>query len=317
MPTPSPARIRGIDRDPFPLSLGGNVFGWTADAAQSFAVLDAYAAAGGNLLDTADTYSRWVPGHAGGESETIIGEWMAARGNRDQMIVATKVGGYGDGLAPETIHAHAEDSLRRLRTDRIDLYYAHFDDPETPLEETLAAFDTLVREGKARALAASNISAERLAEAFAISDREGLARYAALQQHYNLVERDAYEGPLSELALREQLPTLPYFTLARGFLTGKYRPGGAPPDSVRAEGAGAYLSTARGPAVLEALDAVAAAHGVSVAAVAIAWLRVQPTVLAPIASARTPEQLADLLPGARLELDAAELAQLDAASALP
>lgn len=308
-------RIRGIDRDLFPLCLGGNVFGWTADAAQSFAVLDAYASAGGNLIDTADVYSGWVPGNAGGESETILGEWMAARGNRDEIVLATKVGGSGDGLAPETIRSHAEASLRRLRTDRIDLYYAHLDDPDTPLEETLGAFDELVRAGKVLAIAASNHSAERLEQALAISDREGLARYAALQPEYNLMERDAYEGPLQRLTERERLPALPYYGLASGFLTGKYRPGAEPPASARAGGARAYLDDPRGIAVLDALDAVAAAHATNVAAVALAWLRMQPTVLAPIASARTPAQLAELLPGATLQLSAAELARLDAASA--
>ncbi|HEX5146840.1 MAG TPA: aldo/keto reductase [Conexibacter sp.] len=306
--------ISGIDRDLFPLCFGGNVFSWTADRGESFAVLDAFVAAGGNFVDTADTYGAWVPGQSGGESEEILGAWMAERGNRDEVVVATKVGGRGAGLAPATIRSHAEASLRRLRTDRIDLYYAHFDDPETPQEETLAAFDALVREGKVRALAASNHSPERLARALEISDREGLARYAALQPHYNLVERDEYEGPLAELAAREELPVLPYFSLAKGFLTGKYRPGSAAPDSARAEGAQAYLDD-RGIAVLEALDGVAAAHATSVAAVALAWLRLQPTVLAPIASARTPQQLAELLPSATLELSADELAQLGAASA--
>jgi len=305
--------IAGIDRDLFPLCLGGNVFGWTAGAERSFAVLDAFAAAGGNFVDTADTYSRWVPGNAGGESEAIIGDWMAARGNRDEIVVATKVGGAGDGLAPATIRAHAEASLRRLRTDRIDLYYAHFDDPQTPLEETLAAFDELVRAGKVRAIAASNYSAERLEQALAIADREGFARFAALQPHYNLVERGVYEGPLAELAAREQLPVVPYFSLAKGFLTGKYRPGGAVPESARAEGAQAYLD-ARGIALLAVLDEIAAAHATSVAAVALAWLRMQPTVLAPLASARTPEQLAELLPGATVELSDEQLARLDDAS---
>jgi aryl-alcohol dehydrogenase-like predicted oxidoreductase len=295
-----PARIL------FPLCLGGNVFGWTADAEQSFAVLDAFAAAGGNVVDTADIY-------AGTASETLIGEWMAARGNRDEIVVATKVGAGGAGLGADTIRGHAEASLRRLRTDRIDLYYAHFDDPDTPLEETLGALDPLVREGKVLAIAASNHTPERLAEALAISDREGFAHYVALQPHYNLVERDAYEGPLAQLAAREQLAVLPYFALAKGFLTGKYRPDGALPDSPRAEGAGAYLD-ARGTAVLAALDEVAAAHATSVAAVALAWLRAQPTVLAPIASARTPEQLAELLPGARLELSADQLQRLSRAS---
>ncbi|MFL5817359.1 MAG: aldo/keto reductase [Conexibacter sp.] len=309
----APTRIGGIDRDVLPFCLGGNVFGWTADRARSFAVLDAYAASGGALVDTADAYSRWVPGHKGGESEAIIGDWMAARGNRDELVVATKVGADGDGLAPETIRSHAEASLRRLRTDRIDLYYAHFDDPGTPLEETLRAFDALVREGKVRAIGASNYTPERLAEALAISDREGLARYAALQPHYNLVERGAYEGPLAELAAREGLAVLPYCALAEGFLTGKYRPDGTPPASDRAEDARAYLD-ARGIAVLAALDEVAAAHATSVAADALAWLRAQPTVLAPIASARTPEQLAELLPSARLELSAEQLERLTSAS---
>ncbi len=307
------ATIAGIDHDLFPLCLGGNVFGWTADARQSFAVLDAFAAAGGNVVDTADTYSRWVPGHVGGESEAIVGDWMAARGNRDEIVVATKVGGGGDGLAPATIRAHAEASLQRLRTDRIDLYYAHFDDPETPLEETLAAFDAIVRAGKVRAIAASNYTAERLGQALAISDREGFARFAALQPHYNLVERDAYEGPLSELAARERLPVLPYFALAKGFLTGKYRPGRDAPQSQRATGAQGYLDE-RGIALLAVLDEIAAAHAASVAAIALAWLRMQPTVLAPIASARTPQQLAELLPGATVELSGEQLARLDDAS---
>jgi aryl-alcohol dehydrogenase (NADP+) len=301
-----PARIRGIDRDLFPLCLGGNVFGWTADAAQSFAVLDRFVADGGNFIDTADIY-------AGSASETILGDWMAARGNRDDVVIATKVGLGGAGLAPETIRSHAEASLRRLQTDRIDLYYAHVDDPDTPLAETLAGFDALVREGKVGAIAASNYTPERLAEALAVSDREGLARYVALQPHYNLVERDAYEGPLAELAAREELAVLPYFALAKGFLTGKYRPDGALPDSQRAEGARAYLD-ARGIAVLAALDEISAAHATSVAAVSLAWLRAQPTVVAPIASARTPEQLAELLPGAQLELSADELGRLNAAS---
>ncbi|MEV4185966.1 aldo/keto reductase [Streptosporangium canum] len=210
----------------FPLCLGGNVFGWTADRDASFAVLDAYVEAGGNFVDTADVYSEWVPGHPGGESETIIGEWMAARGNRDQIVVATKVGSLASrpGLSAANIRAAAEDSLRRLRTDHIDLYWAHIDDAETPLEETLDAFDSLIREGKVRNIGASNYGPERLAEALAISDRNGLARYGVLQQPYNLVER-AYEGPLRDVVIAEGLTSTPYHGLARGFLTGKYRPG--------------------------------------------------------------------------------------------
>ncbi len=304
--------IPGIDLDVFPLCLGGNVFGWTVDAAASFAVLDAFAAGDGNLLDTADTYSRWISGHDGGESEAIIGDWMAARGNRDAMLVATKVGGDGDGLAPATIRTHAEASLKRLRTDRIDLYYAHFDDEQTPLEETLAAFDALVREGKVRAIAASNLSPERVAASLAVSDREGFARYVALQPHYNLVERD-YEASYAELVAREQLGVLPYFALARGFLTGKYRPGGPAVESPRAGSAAGYLD-ARGVALLAVLDELAAAHATSVAAVSLAWLLAQPSVLAPIASARTPAQLAELLPAATLRLSEQELVRLDGAS---
>ncbi|MFI7050599.1 aldo/keto reductase [Streptosporangium canum] len=298
----------------FPLCLGGNVFGWTADRDASFAVLDAYVEAGGNFVDTADVYSEWVPGHPGGESETIIGEWMAARGNRDQIVVATKVGSLASrpGLSAANIRAAAEDSLRRLRTDHIDLYWAHIDDAETPLEETLDAFDSLIREGKVRNIGASNYGPERLAEALAISDQNGLARYGVLQQPYNLVERD-YEGPLRDVVAAEGLTSTPYFGLARGFLTGKYRPG-VEVDSPRAGQASAYLKTERGPRVLEALDKVAAAHDVAPAAVALAWLAAQPTVAAPIASARDVEQLRPLLAVAGLTLGEDELAMLDVAS---
>lgn len=298
----------------FPLCLGGNVFGWTADRDASFAVLDAYVEAGGNFVDTADVYSEWVPGHPGGESETIIGEWMAARGNRDRIVVATKVGSLASrpGLSAANIRAAAEDSLRRLRTDHIDLYWAHIDDAGTPLEETLGAFDSLIREGKVRNIGASNYGPERLAEALAISDRNGLARYGVLQQPYNLVERD-YEGPLRDVVIAEGLTSTPYHGLARGFLTGKYRPG-VEVDSPRAGQASAYLKTERGPRVLEALDKVAAAHDVAPAAVALAWLAAQPTVAAPIASARDVEQLRPLLAVAGLTLGEDELAMLDVAS---
>jgi aryl-alcohol dehydrogenase-like predicted oxidoreductase len=308
-------RLGATDLDVYPLCLGGNVFGWSADEAQSFLVLDAYVAAGGNFIDTADVYSAWAPGHSGGESESIIGRWMAARKNRDKIIVATKVGLLAGlaGLSAKTIAVAAEASLRRLRTDRIDLYYAHRDDPGTPLEETLRAFDALVREGKVRHIAASNYSAERLGEALAISRREHLARYAALQPHYNLMHRREYEGDLAQLCVREGIVCLPYFSLAKGFLAGKYRPGGAAVLSVRAEGARAYLDD-RGLAVLSALDAVAEAHRTTVAAVALSWLTARPMVAAPIVSARNPEQLADLLPMASLRLSADEVRQLDAAS---
>jgi aryl-alcohol dehydrogenase-like predicted oxidoreductase len=303
------------DLDVFPLCLGGNVFGWTADEEQSFAVLDAYAAAGGNFIDTADTYSSWAPGHEGGESETIIGRWLAARGNRDRMIIATKVAKLGSrrGLSAANIQAAAEDSLRRLGTDRIDLYYAHEDDETIPIEESLGAFDALVKEGKVRYVAASNYEPERLSAALAIADRDGLAPYVALQPEYNLVRR-GYEGALRDVCSEHGLACFPYFSLAMGFLTGKYRPGGEAVDSPRARGAAGFLDE-RGVAVLAALDAIAAAHATTVASVALAWLAAQPTVAAPIASARTPEQLADLLPMATLSLTAGEIEQLTAASA--
>ncbi|MFF0576174.1 aldo/keto reductase [Streptosporangium saharense] len=298
----------------FPVCLGGNVFGWTADRDTSFAVLDAYVEAGGNFVDTADSYSAWIPGNSGGESETIIGEWLASRGSRDRVVIATKVGSLGSrrGLSSANIRLAVEDSLRRLRTDYIDLYWAHIDDQETPLDETLGAFDALVREGKVRDIGASNYGPERLAEALAISEREGLARYVALQQHYNLLERD-YEGALRDVVAANGLVSTPYFGLARGFLTGKYRPG-VEVDSARAGSASEYLSSERALRVLDALDSVAVERGVAPATVALAWLAAQPTVAAPIASARTVEQLAPLLAVAELKLGEEELTLLDEAS---
>ncbi|GAA2887663.1 aldo/keto reductase [Pseudonocardia halophobica] len=290
-----------------PLCLGANVFGWTADADASFAVLDAFAEAGGTFVDTADSYMFRVPGNSGGESETIIGNWMAARGNRDAMVVATKVGSLPQraGLGGENIKAACEDSLRRLRTDRIDLYYAHKDDPDTVQEETLDAFDALVEEGKVRQVGASNFSAARLRSALEISDRDGLVRYAALQPHYNLMERAGFESSLQDLLRSEGIACLPYYALAKGFLTGKYR--GERVDSVRAEGASAYLEDPRGRAVLAVLDEIAAGYEVPVPAVALAWLAAQDTVAAPIASARTVEQLQNLLPMLTLQLTDDEL----------
>jgi aryl-alcohol dehydrogenase (NADP+) len=310
------AKLGSTDLDVFPLNLGGNVFGWTADEAQSHGVLDAFVAGGGNFVDTADGYSAWVPGHTGGESEAIIGSWLAGRGRRDDVVIATKVSQHParKGLGHDNVLAAAEDSLRRLQTDHIDLYYAHFDDPDTPLEETLAAFDELVRSGKVRYVAGSNYTPERIAEALAIQDREGYARWVALQPHYNLVERAGFEdGGLRALAQAEGLAVMPYFALAKGFLTGKYRDADAAGDSPRAGGALEYLDD-RGRRVLAALDEIAAAHDVPVTAVSIAWLAAQPTVAAPLASARTVEQLDALLQGARLALAPDELATLDAAS---
>ncbi|AZS86344.1 aldo/keto reductase [Streptomyces griseoviridis] len=301
----------------FPLALGGNVFGWTADEATSFAVLDAYTAAGGNFLDTADSYTAWIDGNSGGESETIIGKWIAARGNRDDVVIATKVSEHPDypGLSAANIKAAADASLRRLGTDRIDLYYPHFDKPEVPVAEIIGALDELVRAGKVRQIGASNISAERLQESLDHSDREGLARYVALQPHYNLVSRDTYEGGLQDVAARAGLAAVPYFALASGFLTGKYRPG-ATVDSARAGKAAAHLETERGRSVLTALDEIAAAHDAEIPTVALAWLAAQPTVAAPIASARTPEQLPALLAVADLTLTRPELDRLTQASSL-
>ena len=295
-------RLGSSDLDVFGLCLGGNVFGWTADERESFAVLDAYASAGGNFVDSANSYLL-----EGGESETIIGAWMAARGNRDAVVVATKVGSSraklaGEtGLSPAAIARAARSSLARLQTDRIDLYYAHKPDPATPLEQTLRALDQLVREGLVRHIGFSNHSAEQLEAAIAIGEREGLAPIRVLQDHYNLLERD-YETALAPLVAEHDLAEAPYYGLAKGFLTGKYRPGGEAVESPRAAGARAYLDDPRAGAVLEALDEIAHERGIAPAAVALAWLRTRPGVVAPIASARTPRQLAEILPAAELAL---------------
>jgi aryl-alcohol dehydrogenase-like predicted oxidoreductase len=296
--------------DVFPLCLGGNVFGWTADERQSHAILDAYVEAGGNFVDTANSY---LVEH--GRSETIIGRWLAARGGRDRLAIGTKVGG-GRGtvrtLHPDTVEREAQASLERLQTDYIDVYYAHFDDHDTPLEETVRAFDALVRAGTVRHIAASNYSPERLTDALELQRRHGLAEFTVLQPHYNLVERE-FEHTLLPVAEAWDLAVLPYFALAKGFLSGKYRPDGDAIESQRAEAARAYLDSG-GAAVLEALDEVAAAHDSTVAAVALAWLRAQPQVVAPIASARTTDQLAQILPGATLELTPDELDRLTRAA---
>jgi aryl-alcohol dehydrogenase-like predicted oxidoreductase len=299
------------------ICLGGNVFGWTADRETSFDVLDAFLAGGGNFIDTADSYSAFAPGNSGGESEAIIGEWLAARrGVRERVVLATKVGKHPEhrGLAPENIRAAAAASLERLGVEQIDLYYAHEDDPNTPIEDSLAAFAELIGEGKVRYVAASNYSAPRLAQALAIAEREDLPRYVALQPHYSLVARDIYEGELRGVCEREGLACMPYSGLASGFLTGKYRPDGPQVDSPRAAGAAAYLNE-RGIAVLDALDEAAGAHGVEVASVALAWLLAQPTVLSALASARNVEQLGPLLAVADLELSEDELERLTRASA--
>jgi aryl-alcohol dehydrogenase-like predicted oxidoreductase len=304
------------DMDVFPLALGGNVFGWTADTDGSFAVLDAYAEAGGNFVDTADTYSAWVEGNRGGESEEIIGEWLAARGGRDRMVLATKVGAHPEhrGLAAGTIRAAADASLRRLRTDRIDLYYTHVDDLTVPVEEIITALDGLVREGKVRHIGVSNIEPDRLEASLAFSDREGMAKYVAIQAHYNLVSRDTYEGPRMRIAQEHGLAAVPYYGLASGFLTGKYR-AGAKVESARAKKAGLHLGTERGRRVLAVLDEIAADRGVPVPTVALAWLLARPTVVAPIASARTVRQVPALVKAAELDLTEREVERLTAASA--
>jgi aryl-alcohol dehydrogenase-like predicted oxidoreductase len=304
--------IPGTDLTVSDLCLGGNVFGWTADEPTSFAVLDRFVDATpgpqGPFVDTAESYGR-------GASEEILGNWMAERGQRDRMVVATKASRLEKEhpLSAAEIRTAVEGSLRRLQTDRIDLYYAHYDDGSTPLEETLRAFDELVQAGKVRYVAASNYSPERLTEALETSGQLGLTRYVALQPHYNLMERAGYEDGLRDAVAAHDLGVLPYYALAKGFLTGKYRPG-AQVDSPRAQGASAYVGE-RGDRVLTALGQVADAHGVPVAAVALRWLADRPTVVSPIASGRSVEQLADLLPMQDLVLTEEEQQALDAASA--
>ena len=297
-----------------PLVLGGNVFGWTADRDASFRVLDAFVDGGGRAVDTADAYSAWLPGHVGGESETIIGEWLASRGRRDDVVIATKVASLPTrkGLAPDNIAAAVEDSLRRLGTDRIDLYFAHRDDPDVPQEETLAAFDRLVRDGKVREIGASNFAPDRLRSAAALAEEHGLTPYTVAQDLWNLVDRDA-ETVLVPTLEQLGIVEVPYSSLASGFLTGKYRPGTAV-DSARAGKAGAYLENPRAVDLLGVLDDVAADRGVSVTAVSLAWLAAQRTVAAPIASASRVEQVEDLLAAARVELTPQELEQLSAAT---
>ncbi|MCL3862471.1 aldo/keto reductase [Actinotalea sp. K2] len=297
-----------------PLALGGNVFGWTADETDSFAVLDAFVGAGGSMVDTADGYSHWVPGHTGGESETVIGRWLERSGRRDDVVIATKVSTHPElhGLAASTVRAAAQASLRRLGTDRIDLYYAHVDDTSVPLEETVEAFSRLVDDGLVRYIGLSNYAPDRIDAWMDVATGHGFHRPVALQPHYNLLERD-FEGGLRDRAESHDLGVLPYFALAKRFLAGKYREGGPAVDSPRAGAAGGYLDD-RGRRVLAALDEVSQSQGVAVASVALAWLRAQPTVTAPIASARTPEQLVSLIASTDLELDPGEIAALEVAS---
>jgi aryl-alcohol dehydrogenase-like predicted oxidoreductase len=303
------------------LCLGGNTFGWTTDQKASEAVLDAYVEAGGNFIDTADVYSRWVPGHEGGESEDVLGKWMKARGNRRGVIIATKVmgpmgpGPNDTGLSRQHIVEGVEDSLRRLQTDFIDLYQAHWDDRDTPLEETLRAFDDLVRQGKVRYIGASNYHAWRLTRALWESDRRAYVRYESIQPKYNLVFRDEYERELEPLCLEQSIGVIPYSSLGSGFLSGKYHRGRDLPKTARAGNVEKIYMTDRGFTVLEAVEKVAAGAGATPAQVALSWLAHRPGITAPIASATSVTQLNELVGGIELQLDAEARAALDRASA--
>jgi aryl-alcohol dehydrogenase-like predicted oxidoreductase len=301
-----------------PIVIGGNVFGWTADETTSFRLLDAFVAAGFNAVDTADVYSKWVPGNRGGESETIIGNWLKRSNKRQQVVIATKVGseiGPGKkGLSKGYILAAVEDSLQRLQTDYIDLYQSHVDDPDTPLEETLEAYAQLIRQGKVRAIGASNYNARRLGEALQVSKKEGLPRYESLQPLYNLYDRAEFETDLAPLCLRENIGVIPYFSLASGFLAGKYRSEADLAKSARGNFVKKYLND-RGFRILGALDQVAQSHGSTPTQVAVAWLLAQPSVTAPIASATNLNQLHELLRAPDLKLDPESLEKLNRASA--
>jgi aryl-alcohol dehydrogenase-like predicted oxidoreductase len=309
--------IGSSDLDVFPLGLGGNTFGWTSDKETSFAVLDAFVAGGGNHIDTADSYSAWVPGNGGGESETIIGEWTRARGNRDSVVIATKVSRHPQfrGMSRSNVLTAANGSLSRLQTDYIDLYYVHYDDPDVPIVEAAGVMSELQKAGKIRYVGLSNFTGPRLREWFKVAAAEGFAPPVALQPHYNLVERASYESELAPVVAEFGLGVLPYYALASGFLAGKYRAAADHAGTARQPGAAQYLSTPTGPAVLAALDAIAAERGVAQATVALAWLRTRPNLSAPLASARTVDQLPALLDSARLDLTADEVEALDKASA--
>ena len=296
-------KLANTDLTIYPLCLGGNVFGYSADKENSEAVLSFYADNGGNFIDTADMYSQWAPGHIGGESETIIGNWMKKRGNRSQMIIATKVGKLDTkpGLSPSNIISACEDSLKRLGSDYIDIYYSHQDDLDTPIEQTLGAYDSLIRSGKVRYIAASNFTHERLQESLDISKELNLASYIASQDQYNLMERD-YENSLMPTLKSNGLSQIPFYGLARGFLTGKYRKGKTV-ESIRANGVNTSYANDRGWAILEKLDQIAKDKNTSVAAVALAWLRAQETVSAPIASATKLEQIKEIMPIVELSSD--------------
>ncbi len=302
-----------------PLMLGGNVFGWTIDEAQSFKVLDAFTAAGFDFIDTADIYSKWVPGHTGGESETILGRWMKQRGNRAKIILATKCGFEiapgKKGLSRKYILESVEDSLRRLQTDYIDLYQSHTEDLETPLEETMGAYADLIKQGKVRAIGASNYTPQRLEASIETSAKLGIPRYESLQPHYNLYDRAGYEQALEPLCIKHGLGVIPYYGLASGFLTGKYRMAADASKSPRGAAIVKKYLDDRGLRILKALDQVAAAHNAKLASVALAWLMARPGITAPIASATTTEQLQDLFKAVDLKLDKSAIDTLNQASA--
>ncbi len=301
-----------------PLCFGCNVFGWTVDEPAAFKLLDACVSSGLNFIDTADMYSRWAPGNSGGESETVIGNWLKQRGGREKVIIATKVGlemgPNRKGLSKPYILRSAEDSLRRLQTDYIDLYQSHTDDPNTAFEETLEAYAELIKQGKVRAIGASNYSAQRLSQALQVSERHGLPRYESLQPNYNLYDRAEYEAEIEPLCLEKGLGVISYFSLAKGFLTGKYRSIDDLLKSVRGQGVKQYLNE-RGFRILQALDQVAKQHDSTPARVALAWLIARPSITAPIASATSLEQLNDLVEATKLELDHASIELLNQASA--
>ena len=309
---PSRITIPNTSLSVYPLCLGGNVFGWTANGEQSFEVLDAYLKLGGNFIDTADVYSEWAEGNSGGESETIIGNWMKSRGTREETVVATKVAKLSTrpGLSAKNIVAACDDSLQRLQTDYIDLYYAHEDDHSVPLEETLGAFDSLVKSGKIRFAAASNYSGSRFLEALSVSKANGFTSFVALQNQYNLMERKEFETDALPALENTGLTALPYFSLAMGFLSGKYQPG-VSVESSRAGGVSGYMDL-RGWNVVEALGDIAEESGSTSSAVALAWLRAQSGVSVPIASARTVTQLTEIMPV--LKLSESQLARLTSAS---
>jgi aryl-alcohol dehydrogenase-like predicted oxidoreductase len=314
MPDTRPLGRSGLSTPP--LILGSNVFGWTVDALGAPAILDAFVHGGGRMIDTADVYSAWVPGNSGGESERIIGSWLARRGRRDDVVIATKIGGAMGGvrgLAPERIARGAEESLRRLRTDYIDVYFAHFDDPSVPIEEVLTEFDALVTSGKVRAIGASNFTPDRLVSSLDASERRGRARYDLLQPMYNLLERHQFEAALQKICVERNVAAVPYYGLASGFLTGKYRSDADLAGRPRSGAVKKYL-TPRGLGILDAMDDIATDSHASLAQIALAWLAAQPGVAAPIASATSVSQVEELVGAIHLKLSAEQLQRLDAAS---